>query len=111
MSINNVLGPSVREGNDIVFPFVNMAINHDVYLRSRRLTCHNVHGPRGESDVICKIPITTGVGTIIESKTPDGVYYDLGTHSFRTIDFRLTDHLNNVVDLKGNNLTLQVTID
>ena len=111
MSLNKILGPHVKEGNDLVFPFVNMSIYHDVYLRSSRLTCHNTHGPRGESDVIAKIPINKGVGTIIEDKTPDGVYLDLGTHSLRTLDFRLTDHRGNVVDLKNQQLTFQLTID
>ena len=111
MFITAILGPFVREGNDLVFNFVNMSIYHDVYLRSCRLTCHNIHGPRGESDVICKIPITHGVGSVIEAKTPDGVYYDLGSRSYKTIDFRLTDHANNVVDLRNNRLSLQLTID
>ena len=66
---------------------------------------------QGRSDVIVKIPIAKGVGTIIEDKTPDGIYKDLGTHSFRTLDFRLTDNKNNVVDLRNKQLSFQLTID
>ena len=94
-----------------MFPFVNTSLYHDVYLRSSRLTRHNSHGPRGDSDIIAKIAITKGVGTNIEDKTPDGVYYDLGAHSFRMLDFRLTDIKGNVVDLRNNQLSLQLTID
>ena len=111
MSINNILGLRTREGNDVVFPFVNMALYHDVYLRSSRLTCHHIHGPRGESDIIARIPINNGVGSIVEDATPEHVFLDLGTHSLRTLDFRLTDNKNNVVDLKNQQLTFQLTID
>ena len=111
MSINNILGPRRREGNDVVFPFVNMSLYHDVYLRSSRLTCHHTHGPRGESDIIAKLPINKGVGTIIEASTPENVYMDLGTHSLRMLDFRLTDNKGNVVDLRNQQLTFQLTID
>ena len=111
MSINNILGPYVRENTDLVFTFVNMSQHNNVYLRSSRLTCHNTHGPRGESDVICKIPINKGVGSVIEDKTPDSVWMDLGTHSLRTLDFRLTDANGTVVDLKNQALSFQITID
>ena len=112
LSINNVLGPYVREGTDLVFQFVNMSQHNNVYLRSNRLTCHNTHGPRGESDVICKIPINKGVGSVIEDKTPEGVWMDLGTHtSLRTLDFKLTDSLGVPCDLKNQPLSFQITID
>ena len=61
-SINNILGLRLREDNDNVFPFVNMSLYRDVYLRSNRLTCHHVHGPRGERDIIARITINQGVG-------------------------------------------------
>ena len=112
MSLNNVSGPRAREGNDVVFAFLNMSIYHEVYhLRSNRLACHNTHGPGGDSDIIARIPINKGVATIIEDSTPDGVYLDLCTHSLRTLDFRLTDNKGNVVDLRNNQLSLQLTID
>ena len=78
-----------------MFPFVNMSLYHDVYLRSSRLTCHHTHGPRGESDILAKIPITKGVGTIIEDKTPDNVHLDLE---------------GNVVGSRNNQLSLPLTI-
>ena len=70
-----------------------------------------MHGPLGEADIICKIPVTEVLGNHIQGGTPDGVYYDLGTHSYRTLDFRLTDHANNVVDLRNNAISFQITID
>ena len=93
-----------------MFPFVNMSVYHDVYLRSSRLTCHNVYGPRGGSDILAKIPLQQGIGYIVDDKTPEGVFYDFGTHSLRMLDFRLTDSDDSVVDLKGNQLTFQVAI-
>ena len=110
-SINGILGPSVREGSQIVFPFVNMARFNAVYLRSNRLSCHHVHGPRGEAGILCRIPINKGIATVIEDQTPEMVWLDLGTHSLRTLDFRLTDANGTVVDLQNQPLSFQITID
>ena len=112
MSLNNILGPYVRQGSgDLVFTFVNMAPHDAVYLRSSRLRCHHVHGPNGESDILMKIPINKGVGTVIEDRTPEGVWLDFGTHSLRSLDFRLTDARGNVVDLKNQSLSFMVILD
>ena len=61
MSINRVLGPSLIENGNQIFSFVTMQPFTDVYLRSRRLTCANMHAPDGSHDVICKIPLSEGV--------------------------------------------------
>ena len=112
MSINNIIGNGMRKANKIIaFNFVNMSLYHNLYLRAKRLTCHNMHGPLGEADIICKIPVTAVLGNHTEGGTPDGVYYDVGTHSYRMLDFRLTDHANNVVDLRNNAISFQITID
>ena len=107
----NILGPPTRGGAFIKFKFVNMSLYHDLYLRSRRLTRDNMHGPLGEANVICKIPITEGLGATIQWQTPEGVYYELGSHSYRIIDFRLTDNPKNVACLRNQPISFQLTTD
>ena len=48
---------------------------------------------------------------MIEDQTPEMVWLDLGTHSLRTLDFRLTDAHGTVVDLQNQPLSFQITID
>ena len=110
-SINRVLGPSSVENGNQVFSFISMQPFTDVYLRSRRLTCANMHAPDGSHDVICKIPLSEGVGKTVVSASPENVYYDLGAISLRTIDFQLTDVYGTPVNLRGRPLSFQLTID
>ena len=110
-SINNVLGPISFDNDNVVFRFVKMSPYDDLFLRSHKLACHNIHGPRGEHDVMCKIILDQGISRVQSGETPQNVYYDISATSLKTIDFRLTDYLGKVVDLRGRSLSFQVTIE
>jgi hypothetical protein len=110
-SINQVLGPVSFDSGNCVFQFVKMSPYDDLYLRSHKLTCHNVHGPRGEHDVLCKITLNQGIARVQESETPQNILYDIPPMSLKTIDFRLTDYLGQVVNLRGRSLSFQITIE
>ena len=83
----------------------------DVYLRSRPFTCNTMHAPDDSHDVLCKIPLSEGVGKTIVSSTPDNVYYNLGALTFRSMDFQLTDASGKPVNLRGRPLSFQIIID
>jgi hypothetical protein len=110
-SLNSVLGPISFDNDNAVFRFVKMSPYDDLFLRSHKLACHNIHGPRGEHDVLCKITLDQGISRVQTGKTPTNVYYDISPTSLKTIDFRLTDYLGKVVDLRGRSLSFQVTIE
>ena len=110
-SLNRCLGPSLIESGNQVFPFVSMQPFPDVYLRSKKLTCDNMHAPDDSHDVICKIPLSEGIGKTVVSGSPDNVYYSLGALTFRTLDFRLTDVYGNPVNLRGRPISFQLIID
>ena len=50
-SLNSVLGPPVYETDFVNFMFPKMSPYDDLYLRSSKLSCQNVHGPFGEHDI------------------------------------------------------------
>ena len=110
-SLNRILGPFHIESGNQNFPFVCMQPFTDVYLRSRRLTCNNMHAPDDSHNVLCKIPLSEGVGKTVVSSTPDNVYYNLGALTFRSMDFQLTDEFGNPVNLRGRPLSFQIIID
>jgi len=112
MSINGVLGPASTESTgNLVWGFVKMSPYDDLYLRSRKLSCQNVHGAVGDHDILCKITLDQGVSKVQSDDCPSDVYNDITEMSFKTLDFRLTDYLGRVVNLRGRSLSFQITID
>ena len=113
-SCNNILGPGFFEegGSQIVFHFISMAPFQDLYLRSSALACKNIRGPAHTHDILCKIPLTQGIGRVVTGESPMCVFYELPqTVSLRTIDFRLTDHRGVAVNLRGGSLSFQLAFD
>jgi hypothetical protein len=111
-SLNSVLGPgSIDANGNLVWQFVKMSPFDHCFLRSRRLTIENSHGPRGEHDILCMIPLASGVGTTVVGGSPDNVYYAIGDTALRQIDFQLTDYLGNPVNLRGRSLSFQIVVD
>lgn len=110
-SLNSILGPFFTEGEFIVFTFPKMSPYDDLYLRSSKLSCQNVHGVFGEHDVLCKITVDQGVARVQSDDSPSDIYNDIMTTSLKTIDFKLTDHLGQPVNLRGRSLSFQITID
>ena len=112
LSINSVLGPSYVDINgNIAWQFVKMSPYDHVFLRSRRLTVENSHGPRGEHDCLCMIPLTEGVGRTVVGGSPDNVYYEVPDMHLKHIDFSLTDYKGEPVNLRGRSLSFQMVFD
>ena len=111
-SLNEILGEGIVSGIFVTWPWIRVAPYDVLYLRSSRLRCENHHGPRGMHDILCSVPLTQGVGSQVEAHSPVGVYYNLaGGSSCRTMDFRLTDALGRVVNLRGRPLSFQLIFE
>jgi hypothetical protein len=111
-SLTAVLGDGENGATQVVWHFVRMAPYSYVFLKSSKLRCVDHHGPRGTHDILCVAPLTGGVGSQVETSSPDGVYYDLqGELSIRGFDLSLTDYLGRPVNLRGRPLAIQLTID
>jgi hypothetical protein len=110
-SLNAVLGPSTTENGYITFMFPKMSPYDDLYLRSSKLSCQNIHGPFGEHDILCKITLDQGVSRVQSDESPWDLYNEITQTSMKTIDFRLTDYAGKTVNLRGRSLSFQITID
>ena len=51
-SLNSILGPSFTENGFITFMFPKMSPYDDLYLKSSKLSCQNIHGVFGDHDVV-----------------------------------------------------------
>jgi hypothetical protein len=111
-SINSILGPGGEDlSGNLNWNFVKMNPYDDLYLRSRKLACKNVHGTMGDHDVLCKVTLDQGISKVQSEESPPDVYNDIAEASFKTMDFKLTDYLGRVVNLRGRSLSFQLTID
>ena len=70
-----------------------------------------MHGPDERHDILCKIPLSEGVGKTVVASSPENIYYYLGGITLRGIDFQLTDVYGNPVNLRGRPLSFQLIID
>ena len=102
-SVDHMLGPSVSQQ---VFEFVRMMAQNEVYLRCAQLAnASRVLGNLGD-DILSKITLKSGVGTIVETGSDDGHFMALrGPVTLRHMRFRLTDLDGNVVRLRGSSLS------
>ena len=112
LSLNSVLGPGyVNADGNLVWQFVKMSPYDHCFLRSRRLTVENSHGPRGEHDILCMIPLDQGIGRTVVAGSPDNVYYEVPDMHLKHIDFSLTDYKGEPVNLRGRSLSFQIVFD
>ena len=111
-SVDHMLGPSFVSGGQQVFQFVRMTAHNEVYLRCAQLAnASRVLGNLGD-DILSKITLKSGVGTIVETGSDDGHFMALrGPVTLRHMRFRLTDLDGNVVRLRGSSLSFVLYLD
>jgi hypothetical protein len=111
-SFNEQLGHVTTASNaTIYFPWVSMAPYDVLYLKSSRLTSHGSHGPKGEHEILCVIPITQAFGMVVEGGSPNDCFLTLGDISTRNLDFQLVNHKGVPVTLLQGSITFQITFD
>ena len=111
-SIDRMLGPSFVSGGQQVFEFVRMNCYNEVYLRCPQLAnASRVLGNLGD-DILSKITLKSGVGTIVETGSDDGHFMAVrGPITLRHLRFRLTDLEGQVVRLRGSSLSFVLFLD
>ena len=111
-SIDHMLGPSFVSGGQQVFEFVRMNCYNEVYLRCPQLAnASRVLGNLGD-DILSKITLKSGVGTIVETGSDDGHFMAVrGPVTLRHLRFRLTDLEGQVVRLRGSSLSFVLFLD
>jgi hypothetical protein len=95
----------------IYFPWVSMAPYDVLYLRSSKLTSRGTHGPRGEHETLCMVPITQPFGRLVEGGFPKDCWMQLGDMSTRNLDFQLVNHKGIPVTLLQGSVSFQISFD
>ena len=112
--INEILGN--MEGNSPLYrtqtPYVSNAINlqtiRNIYIHSS-LGNYSTLGPRGETTIIKKVPVSANKGDMIFDQVLTGNDFgDCSKQTLRNISFELKDSRGNHVNLHGSNMSFSI---
>ena len=88
--------------------FIDILNHHSCYICSS-LASFNTLGPRGQSDIICKVPANTSWGsTIFHNVSSAQDYVDIGKRNISSIRFSLKDAVGNTINLNGASWSLSL---
>ena len=75
---------------------------HNIYISSANLSSFKTLGPRGESNIIKQVPVTTDYGfTIFDNVVVSHDWIDVSKLLLKTLEFRLSDAYGKTIDLRG----------
>ena len=108
-SINEVLrNTASQDAATYESGFIDRLNVHNLYMRSN-LGGFSTIGPRGENNIIKKIPVTNDFGyAIYDSVVAAHDYVDVSKQLLSTLEFQLTDARGNVVPLHGANWSFSI---
>ena len=87
-------------GGTVETGFINLRSIHNIYITSPNLGAFDTLGPRGEQNIIKKVPVSSDWGYVIfDSVVSEHDYIDVSKGYFKTIELALRDVRGNVIDL------------
>ena len=111
-SANEVLGNyTVQYSTAQTFEsgIVDLRRVHNVYISSANLSSFKTLGPRGESNIVKKVPVTTEYGfTIVDNIVVSHDWIDVSKQLLKTLEFRLSDAYGRTIDLRGMPISLSL---
>ena len=112
---NDIL--SHLEGNSIFYtlsnPYVSNTLNlqpiRNIYIHSPNLGNYNTMGPRGETTIIKKVPVTSGYNEVIfDTVTSSSDFLDCSKQTLRTLQFYVRDSRGREINFHGANLSFSI---
>ena len=115
-SVNRVIGNTTpaTDAYTNVSPyttnFVDLTPVKSVYLHSNEISNFNQLTVAGNSSIINKIPVNVPyLGVINDNEISNFDYIDVSGKMLRRLNFRLTDHLNQNINLNGVDISFTLT--
>ena len=115
-SINQVLGNTTpaTDAYTNVAPyttnFIDLVPFKNLYLHCNEISHYNQLTVAGNSSIVKKINVTVPyLGVINDNELSPEDYIDCSNKLFRRLNFRLTNHLNQVVNLNGVDISFTLT--
>ena len=110
MSANEVLGVLTPQiGVSVKTSLVDLRRYHNVYLSSPTLSSYSTLGPRGENNIIKKVPVTSDYGSMIfDSVVASHDWVNVSKILLKTLEFRLSDAYGRTIDFHGIPVSLSL---
>ena len=113
--INEILGnvegaiPFYQFPGNYTSKALNLQTIRNIYIHSS-LGNYNTIGPRGESSIVKKVPVSANKGDIIFDQVLAGNDFgDCSHQTLRTIIFELEDSRGNYINFHGSDLSFSIT--
>ena len=92
--------------------YVDLQPIKNIYIHSANLGSFKTIGPKGESTIIKKVPVTANPNEMIFSTvTSSSDYLDCSRQTLKTISFELKDAHGKIINLHGANLSFSIVFD
>jgi len=114
MSANEVLGNfTIQSFTASAFEsgIIDLRRIHNFYISSSNLSTFKTLGPRGESGIIKKCPVTAEYGfTLIDNVVVSHDWIDVSKQLLKTLEFRLSDAYGTTIDLRGMPISFSLIV-
>ena len=102
-SANEVLSnTSTQFATTINTNMIDLRRYHNIYISSPNIGSFSTLGPRGESNIIKKVPVSTDYGFMIfDNVVAPHDYMIVSKQLLKTLEFRLSDAYGRTIDLHG----------
>ena len=115
-SINRVIGnttPATDAYTNVapyVTNFIDLVPFKNLYLHCNEISNYNQLTVAGNSSIIKKVPVNVAyLGVINDNELSTVDYIDVSGKMLRRLNFRLTDHLNQIINLNGVDISFTLT--
>ena len=89
--------------------FINLRPVHNIYVTSPNLGSFDTLGPRGEQNIIKKVPVSSDWGYVVfDSVVSEHDYINVSKGFFKVIELVLRDSRGNVIDLNNGHWSLSI---
>ena len=109
---NNYSTSSTYNNASPFVTYIDLQPIRNIYISSPNIGNFNTIGPRGQSSIIKKVPVTANFNEMIfDQVMATNDFLDCSKQTLRTLEFRLTDAQGNEVPLHGSNWSLSLVFD
>ena len=115
-SINRVIGnttPATDAYTNVVpytTNFIDLTPVKNIYIHCNEISNYNQLTVAGNSSIVKKVPVNVPyLGIINDNELSAEDYIDVSGKILRRLNWRLTDHLNQVIDLNNVNISFTIT--